>query len=114
MRIVICTVVLLAMTQVCHSESTYDQIMRLNREFEAADKELNDVYVKLMKRSDEKNKEFLKKAQRAWLVFRDADSQFQYDMFRDGTLASVVGSQRMVNLTKARAADLKGYMEWYR
>lgn len=46
-------------------------------------------------------------AQRAWLAFRDAECALEVARWGDGTLASVVGANCMMEMTAARAAQLR-------
>jgi uncharacterized protein YecT (DUF1311 family) len=61
-RIVTIAILFLVLPQMCHSESTVEECERLKREFGEADKELNEVYAKLMKFGDAENRELLKKS----------------------------------------------------
>lgn len=113
-----------------HAQGNSDQVAcdtsgnthELNRcaelEFEAADRDLNDVYKKVLaqialeggdKPWDGKTWEArVRAAQRAWVAFRDADCKDAVPMEWQGgtgTTAAVLGC--MSGLTKARTLDLK-------
>lgn len=53
----------------------------------------------------------LRDAQRAWIVFRDAECNFQWAMFQEGTIRSLVASGCMQNMTARRAFELRVHME---
>ena len=46
-------------------------------------------------------------AQRAWLTFRDAECALEVARWGEGTLAGVVGANCMMEMTAARAAQLR-------
>lgn len=50
-----------------------------NAEFEYADKKLNIIYRKIMFSLNDVEKNKLRRAQRAWIVFRDLDCAWAFD-----------------------------------
>lgn len=74
------------------------------------DKELNRVYKQLMKRheSDSAFKTKLKKAQRAWLAFRDQELELANV---GGSVATMCMRNRLVQLNTERTAFLKSLLE---
>lgn len=46
-------------------------------------------------------------AQRAWIAFRDAECALEVARWGDGTLAGVVGANCLMEMTAARAAQLR-------
>jgi uncharacterized protein YecT (DUF1311 family) len=81
-----------------------------NQEFGAADKEMNDVYAKVMAsmKGDADGIASFKKAQRAWVAFRDAEVAALYPGGPDaGSLTPMCGSLEMAHLTRQRTAELK-------
>lgn len=49
----------------------------------------------------------LRDAQRAWIAFRDADCGFRYDIYRGGTIRSIVGANCALAMTAQRALELR-------
>lgn len=98
--------------------ATFEMNICAGREFEAADAELNAVYKRALKdipgmatdkpydaRSWE---EALRKSQRAWLAYRDAECEGHVPMFwSGGTGATADMTGCMTELTKARAKELR-------
>jgi uncharacterized protein YecT (DUF1311 family) len=81
-----------------------------NQEFAAADKEMNEVYAKLVAtmKDDPDSLAAFKKAQRAWVAFRDAEVAALYPRGADaGSLTPMCGSLEMAHLTRQRSAELK-------
>jgi uncharacterized protein YecT (DUF1311 family) len=79
-------------------------------ELSRQDKELNAVYAELMKRSDGNAKEALRKAQRAWVAFRDAEAL--YINGKDGgSLDRIMAVESQIALTTARTAQLRNHLK---
>ena len=76
--------------------------------FTIADKELNAVYAKVLANLDDEAKEHLKKAQRAWVAFRDAEASFRADAeARGGSMWPLIHEGVRSRLTKERVKSLK-------
>ena len=57
----------------------------MSNEYEKADAELNRIYKLAFKGLDEKETENLKKAQRAWVIYRDAQCDAEYSKWGGGS-----------------------------
>lgn len=53
----------------------------------------------------------LRDAQRAWIAFRDAECDFNWAMFQEGTIRSNVYAACVQDLTARRALELRNYQE---
>ncbi len=73
------------------------------------DARLNTVYKKLMEKLPKERKEKLKEAQRAWLKFRDA--QTNYLASAEGTAASLTSADWLLQSTIARTKQLEDQLE---
>lgn len=103
----------IASALVCVSSAQTQQEMNLQagEEFKKADKELNEVYAKVLGVLDDEAKERLKKSQRAWLAFRDAEADFRADAeARGGSMWPLIHEGIRGKLTKDRAAALREYL----
>jgi uncharacterized protein YecT (DUF1311 family) len=69
--------------------------------------ELDSAYQYLMKHLDGGQKQKLRITQRAWLHFRDANADFQASLVQGGTLAPLVRIGSLMEMTRARAQELK-------
>ena len=70
------------------------------------DKRLNTAYQAALKASESQaRKEALIRAERAWLAYRNANCDW-YDA-QEGTIREVEGAGCMLDMTKARAAELE-------
>ncbi|GAB5375166.1 MAG: hypothetical protein AcusKO_16280 [Acuticoccus sp.] len=78
----------------------------------AADATLNERYQAVIGRlSDDADKtELLRKAQRAWIAFRDAECTFAASGVAGGSIYPLVDAECRTALTKARAETLDGFL----
>jgi len=79
----------------------------------AADKELNDLYKQITARlkDDPEAKQLLVKAQRAWIVFRDAECNFSASGVEGGSVYPLIYSNCITAQTKARIEAFKTYLK---
>jgi len=95
-----------------------------NKDYEAADKELNAAYKKTMAAMKETDTELgeinanyvgaveaLKKAQRAWIDYRDGQCELAGFEARGGSMEPMLVSGCLADLTKKRTEELKGLTE---
>ena len=75
-----------------------------------ADKELNNVYKKLVATLDDEGKALLKTSQIAWLAYRDAEAKFGADEMRGGSAAPLLYHGTMATVNKARIAVLRAHL----
>ena len=79
----------------------------------AWDKALNDNYKELRGMLKGEDRERLKLSQRQWIKYRDLELEFSsymhYNM--EGTLYRVIGAGRQTEFVKARALELRDYIE---
>lgn len=92
--------------------TTVGMVNCLERETAWWDARLNENYAAVLETLDDERTASLRKAQRAWLAFRDAECGFQYDYWREGTIRSVFGSSCMLELTARRAIDISHFLDW--
>ena len=75
-------------------------------EWQAADDELNMIYKKLVSRIDSVYEPELRKAQRAWVTFRDAECEFESMGWEGGSGRPGVQAGCLTRLTKERTSKL--------
>lgn len=102
----------------CDNANTiFEQRECLYKSLKKADKELNLNYKLLMKAIKKKEPESkrvikrLKKAQRAWIKYRDAECAFSGFPMLDGSAESLLRAGCKIRLTKKRAKELKNYLK---
>lgn len=83
-----------------------------NRAYEQWDRELNIVYKELMGHLSAEEKDSLRKAQKAWLVFRDAETEFFWSesISGGGTLQPITVSGYSLDLVKTRVCQLSNFI----
>jgi len=95
-----------------HAQSQQDMNGEARKGFKKADAELNTIYKKVVALlPDEKAVELLRKAQRAWVAFRDADAAFHADEMRGGSAAPLLFYGQQTQLTKLRIKHLQRYLK---
>jgi uncharacterized protein YecT (DUF1311 family) len=86
--------------------STYEMVQCFMAKTEQWDKRLNIAYPKALDMAQPKQREQLRKAQRAWVAFRDSNCLY-WDL-GEGTIARIQAGDCMYRLTKERALELEG------
>ncbi len=90
------------------AESQHEMNAGAAAEFAKADKELNEVYAKVLGLLDDGSKEKLKTSQRAWVAYRDAEADFSADAeARGGSMWPLIHEGTRARLTKERVKRLK-------
>jgi uncharacterized protein YecT (DUF1311 family) len=81
-------------------------------EFEKADAKLNDLYKNVLGlQSDDDAKKKLKKAEKLWIQYRDAECESEADEYRGGSIAPMIYNQCATQLTEARTKELQGRLD---
>jgi uncharacterized protein YecT (DUF1311 family) len=98
----------MAMAETCdNTQSQMDLNVCFDKQFRAADKELNLLYGELLRRYEPKNQILLKDAERRWIAYRDAECRFETASTEDGSIHPMIYAQCITTKTKARIAELK-------
>jgi len=74
--------------------------------YQQADAAMTAAYQALMDKLDPTGRVKLRLAQRAWVKFRDAEADFQADSARGGTLAPLIRTSVLADLTESRRLQL--------
>jgi uncharacterized protein YecT (DUF1311 family) len=108
-----CTVIKGAFAIDCtNAVTTVDMKECASADLQKADKALNATYKKLMAKLDDKlSKEKLKKAQKAWIAFRDANAEFSADEARGGTMERLIYMETVTYMTEQREKELARYLK---
>ena len=78
-----------------------------DNEWKKSDADLNRVYQEFLKKLKPEQAALLKKAQRAWLTYRDAQCEADDKMSAGGTAAPLALTQCRVTLTQEHTKTLK-------
>jgi len=97
--------------------STAGMINCSGKAYEMWDKELNEVYQKLMKKLMPEERKKLRESQRQWIKFRDAEFGFIDDLYLGiGTMIPVIKYGQKLDFVKQRVLQLQEYLsqveEW--
>ncbi|MCW1923709.1 lysozyme inhibitor LprI family protein [Luteolibacter arcticus] len=104
----LCLALLVAAPVALPAQSQQEMNAEAAETFKKADKELNEVYAKVLANLDDLAKENLKKSQRAWVAWRDAEAAFRADAeARGGSMWPLVHEGIRGRLTKERVKSLK-------
>ncbi len=80
-------------------------------QYEVADEKLNTTYQKLVHMTrDDIAKKLLVKAQRAWIAFRDAECDWDRDIYRGGSMAPAEYWACLAHLSDDRTKQLQQAM----
>ena len=94
------------------AQSQQEMNAQARKDFKKADTELNTAYKKVIALlPDEKSVELLRKAQRAWVAFRDANAAFHADEMRGGSAVPLLFYGQQTQLTKSRLKHLQRYLK---
>lgn len=77
----------------------------------AADRKLNQVYQQVRAKYRGEQETLLLNAEEAWVKFRDASCAFSRSRFAGGSIAPMVYSNCLTNLTKQQTQELKSYLQ---
>ena len=87
-------------------QTTMEMVNCMDGEVKRADAELNRVYQAALKKHRPENAVKLRKAQRAWIAFREAQCQAEGSIYEGGTIQPIVEAHCRVKLTQERTKDL--------
>lgn len=104
--------IILAFNVHCFSQTQAEMNSEAYAEFHKADNELNQVYQNILTeyKSDTIFIENLKKSQRIWIAFRDAELNMKYPNYPDtfyGTIQPTCRAFYLMELTENRTKTLK-------
>jgi uncharacterized protein YecT (DUF1311 family) len=78
-----------------------------NLRYQRALARLKSAYEKLLSKLDAPGKIKLQAAEAAWVVFRKANADFEADAARGGTMAPLIRTTVLADMTEARSANLE-------
>jgi uncharacterized protein YecT (DUF1311 family) len=76
-------------------------------EVKRADVELNQVYQAKLKKLRQPDAERLRKAQRAWLVYRDAECDAEMELYAGGSIAPQIRLNCELTVTRLRIREIE-------
>jgi uncharacterized protein YecT (DUF1311 family) len=88
-------------------KTTADRVECVGTALKKADAELNRVYQKTLKELPAEDGTRLRKAQRAWLAYRDTQCDAAQKRYAGGSIAPVVFAQCRLTLTQGRLREIE-------
>lgn len=93
-------------------ETTVDMRKSAMKEFNEADAQLNKIYGKLLSRlGDEGQKAKLRAAEKAWLKYRNAHSEFEAAFYEGGSIQPQMRTGCLTTMTKNRIKELQNVLD---
>jgi uncharacterized protein YecT (DUF1311 family) len=93
------------------AQSQAEMNMCWGKEYKAADARLNEAYRQFMTKLNDEEKAQLKKAQLAWITYRDANCDFVADQYKGGTMRPMIAAICLADVTNNRTTELKAQMK---
>ena len=95
----------------CFSNSNFAQTQQemnqtAQKSYEKSDKELNEVYSKLIKSLDKTEISKLIAIQKLWIKFRDSHCEFESSLYEGGSIVPLIYANCLEELTKKRIEEL--------
>lgn len=108
------TILLLVLSFNCFSQTQAEMDLEAYEEFHVSDQQLNDIYNVILTKyqSDPIFIENLKKAQRIWIQFRDAEMEMKYPDTPEYNYGSIYASCRAYYLKKLTDERIVTLKEW--
>ena len=76
-----------------------------------ADRELNKIYGEVIRRVDKDTASRLRRAQRAWIRYRDLETEAARSVYGSGSMAPLAAATSLLRLTVERTRQLEdGYL----
>ena len=96
----------------CENPQTQTQMnICASEEFARADAQLNQVYQELLPMLSPQRKEQLIKAQKAWILFKEANCEFEASRVSGGSMEPLIRATCLTEQTTKRTADLQRYLQ---
>jgi uncharacterized protein YecT (DUF1311 family) len=96
----------IARAQCEKKETTVELVDCWNAEWKKADAELNRVYQAAIKKQRPPNAAKLRRAQRAWIAYRDAQCEAEGSVYEGGTIQPMIVGHCMLTLTQQRTKHI--------
>jgi uncharacterized protein YecT (DUF1311 family) len=107
---IICLIIISVISSISYSQSNAQMKEISSKRFDKFDKELNQVYQRIMKERGGKQKDNIRQAQRDWLKFRDGHCLCESTEHEGGTLEGLVHIECLARLTEERVKQLKTFL----
>ena len=93
----------------CNAQTMIDMKDEAGVKYKQSDVEMNRIYKLATATCDSAGKEKLKKAQLAWIKYRDLCCEAEASIYEGGSMYGLAYTNCMTDLTKERTGQLKVY-----
>ena len=93
----------------CNAQTMLDMKDEAGMKYKQADAEMTRIYKMARDTCDIAGKERLKKAQLAWIKYRDLCCEAEGAIYEGGSMSGLAYSNCMIEVTKERSGRLKAY-----
>ena len=93
------------------AQSQAEMNMCWGKEYKAADARLNEAYRRFISKLNDEEKAQLKKAQLAWIMYRDANCDFVADQYKGGTMRPMIAAICLAETTNNRTTELEAQVK---
>ena len=93
------------------AQSQAEMNMCWGKEYKAADARLNEAFRRFMAKLNDEEKAQLKKAQLAWITYRDANCDFVADQYKGGTMRPMIAAICLAETTNNRTTELEAQVK---
>lgn len=108
MRYILLTVAFLSVSFFCFAQTQMEINQQAANDYKKADLELNKVYKQLLLMTkDQKKKELLVKAQRAWINYKEAHCKYEESSYEGGSIQPTIYYTCLQEVTEERIKQLK-------
>jgi uncharacterized protein YecT (DUF1311 family) len=112
MRNLYLTLILLPACPVAFAQTQMEINQEAADKYKKADLDLNKVYKQLMSiTKDQKKKDLLIKAQRAWIIYKEAHCNYEESFYEGGSMQPTVYFSCLQEVTEERIKQLKVAIE---
>ena len=99
-----------AIAQDCSNPQTQTDLnLCAKAQYEKAEKELNKIYQLVLTKLDHIGKERIKKAETAWIKYRDAEGEAEAEEWKGGSIFNLIRANCLTTLTKQRIQVLQEF-----
>ncbi len=102
---------LLLLITASFSQTQAEMNQTSSAEYQVADKQLNLVYNKLVKKTDAKSKAALLEAEKAWIKYRDLHCKYTCMQYEGGSIYPLMYNTCLTEITKQRTTELKDLLD---
>jgi uncharacterized protein YecT (DUF1311 family) len=93
------------------AKTQYDLNICYDKQFKAADAELNRVYNRLASKLGAAERAKLKTSEVSWLKYRDDNCDYEAFLYEGGTIQPSIYSSCLERVTRARTAELREVLD---